>query len=200
MESCARLLELFPEYAEGELSPQESGRVSIHIGECASCQLRVRRHRDLLTALHSLPQVVPPDHFRQSTMSRVAEAPLPGRAFRRGHLRLVKAVIWFGLAGAAGGAGRLGAILFGRDFPGRAGLLPDPSFLADQLQNMGRLALSLLMEIATRTQVPGFFLAPHNLFTWGGLLSLLLLSGLAAAAVGVGVFATARVLLSRSGD
>ena len=200
MESCARLMGLFPEYAEGELSNQESGRVSAHIGECASCQLRVKRHREILTALDRLPQVVPPDDFRGSVMIRVAGDPLPGPAFRRSHLRLVKAVAWIALAGVAGAAGKMGEALIGRDFPGVTGPLLDPALFADQLQNMGRLAFSLLMEIATRAQVPGFFLAPHNPFAWGGLLSLLLLSGLAAAAVGVGVVATARVLLGHRGN
>jgi anti-sigma factor RsiW len=194
MESCARVIGMFPEYAEGELSPPESGRVSSHLEKCGACALRVKRHKDIVEALDRLPQVVPPDCFRTSVMSRVIAAPLRRPARRPCHLRLVKALFWLTLAGAGGSAAGAGACLWGRDFAGRTHLL-DPSFYADWAGSLGRFAFSLLLDIATRAGAPGVFSAPHNPFAWGGLLSALLLSGLVAGAVGLGVLATARVLL-----
>jgi hypothetical protein len=198
MESCARVIDLFPDYAEGELPPLEAGRVANHLQECSPCCLRVERHREILSALDRLPQVIPPDHFRRALMALVAASPLPPPVARRSHLRLVKVVAWIGLAGAASAAGTTGAWLLGRSFAARPGLL-EPSFYLDQIQEVGKLAYSLLLAIATRAELPGLFLAPHNLFAWGGVLTTLLLSGLAAAAVGVGVLATARVLLGHRG-
>jgi predicted anti-sigma-YlaC factor YlaD len=195
MESCAKVIEWFPEYAEGELPPLESGRVSSHLDECGSCAKRVERHREMLKALDRLPQIIPPALFLDSVMSRVTAAPLAGRASRRHHLRLVKAMLWLSMAGVGGALGAASAWLLGRDFAARTGLL-EPSVYVDRIESVGRLAFSFLLEIATRAEIPGLFLSPHNPFAWGGLLTTLLLSGLAAAAVGVGVLATARALLN----
>lgn len=198
MESCARVIGMFPEYAEGELPPLDSGRVSSHLEKCGACALRVKRHREILAALDRLPQVIPPDCFRASVMSRVIAAPLPLPSRRPRHLHLVKALFWATLACAGGSAAGAGACLWGRDFVGGAPLL-DPSFYADWVGNLGRLAFSFLLDIATRAELPGVLSSPHNPFAWGGLLSVLLLSGLAAGAVGLGVLATARVLLGNRG-
>jgi len=198
MESCARVIAMFPEYAEGELPPHESGRVSSHLERCGACALRVERHRNVLAALDRLPQVVPPDCFRASVMNRVNAAPLRLSTSRPHHLRLVKAVFWTALACAGGGAGLARACFRGRDFMGKTALL-DPSLFADRFENLGRTAFSFLLEIATRTAVPGVLPFPHNPFAWGGLLSALVLSGLVAGAVGLGVLATARVLLGHRG-
>lgn len=189
---------MFPEYAEGELPPLDSGRVSSHLEKCGACALRVKRHREILAALDRLPQVIPPECFRASVMSRVIAAPLPLPSRRPRHLHLVKALFWATLACAGGSAAGAGACLWGRDFVGGAPLL-DPSFYADWVGNLGRLAFSFLLDIATRAELPGVLSSPHNPFAWGGLLSVLLLSGLAAGAVGLGVLATARVLLGNRG-
>jgi hypothetical protein len=198
MESCARVIGMFPEYAEGELPPLDSGRVSSHLEKCGACALRVKHHRNVLAALDRLPQVISPDSFRASVMSRVIAAPLRLPSRRPRHLHLVKALFWVTLACAGGAAAGAGACLWGRDFAGRTGLL-DPSFYADWVGSLGRLAFSLLLDIATRAEVPGVLSSPHSPFAWGGFLSALLLSGLAAGAVGLGVLATARVLLGNRG-
>jgi hypothetical protein len=198
MESCARVIDLFPEFAEGELPPLEAGRVSVHLTHCAPCSHRVERHREILSALEGLPQVIPPDLFLDSVMARVAAAPLPVPAARRSHLRLVRTVVWICMAAAAGASTAGGACLLGRDFAARTGLL-EPSFYLDQAQGVGKLAYSLLLAIATRAELPGLFFSPHSLFALGGILSTLLVSGLAAAALGVGVLATARALLTHRG-
>ena len=189
---------MFPEYAEGELPPLESGRVSSHLEKCGACALRVKRHRDILAALDRLPRVVPPGGFRASVMDRVNAAPLRPSSHRPRHLVLVKALFWATLASAGGSAAGAGACLWGRDFS-RGTRLLDPSFYADWVGNLGHLAFSLLLDIATRAEIPGVLSSPRNLFAWGGLLSALLLSGLAAGAVGLGVLATARVLLGNRG-
>ena len=198
MESCARVISMFPEYAEGELPPVESGRVSSHLEKCGACTLRVERQRTLLAALETLPQVVPPGSLRDSVMARVMAAPLRVPSRRPRHLRLVRTVFYAALACAAGSAGLAGALLRGRDFAGK-GLLLDPSLYADWAESLGRIAFSFLMDIATRAALPGVLPAAHSPIAWGGLVSVLILTGLAAGAVGLGVLATARVLLGPRG-
>ena len=198
MESCARVIAMFPGYAEGELPPRDSGRVSAHLEGCGACAARVRRHQDLLAALDGLPQVVPPDGFRASVMNRVMAAPLRASHPRPRHLRLVKAVFWAVLACAAGSAGLAGACLRCRGFMGKIAFL-DPSLCTERVEGAGRAAFSFLVGITTRAAVPGALPSPHSSFAWGGFLSALVLSALIAGALGLGVLATARVLLSDRG-
>jgi anti-sigma factor RsiW len=198
MESCARVVGMFPDYADGGLSSPESGRVASHLEVCAPCARRVARQREILTALDHLPQVMPPDRLREAIMSRVAAAPLRVPGIRRSHLRLVKVLFWMTLASAAGAAAAGGSFLLGRDFAGRTGLL-EPAVYADWIESFGRLAFSFLMDIATRAQIPNLFSSTHNPFAWGGVLTSLLATGFAIAAIGVGVLATARVLIGFRG-
>ena len=194
MESCARVISMFPEYADGELPPTESGRVSSHLERCGACARRVERQRNVIAALEALPQVVPPGTFRDSVMARVMAAPLRAPSPRPQHLRLVRTVLYAALAFAAGSAGIAGAFLRGRDLAGTGRLL-DPSLYAEWAESLGRVAFSFLLDIATRAALPGALPAPHSPVAWGGLVSVLIFTGLAAGAVGLGVLATARVLL-----
>ncbi len=198
MESCARVIRLFPEYAEGELAPLDRERVAVHIRHCGPCTLRVRRHREILSALEQLPQVVPPDHFRESIMAQVIADPLPRSHSRRSHLRLVRGIFWAAVAWTSGAAGLGLARLLGKGFAGRIQLL-DPSVYAEWIESLGRFVFSLLQEITTRSRVAGTLVAPHGLFAWGGLLPTLLATALAAGMVGLGLLATARVLLGNRG-
>ena len=196
MESCARVMPLVPQYAEGELSTPEASRVASHLECCGSCMVRVRRHRELLTALDRLPQVVPPSSFRSAVMSRVRAAAPPARANRPRHLRLVKALFWTSLAGAGGSASGTAVLLWGRDVAGRTALF-DPNFFVEWIGSFGRFALSLLLEIATRSEVPGPLLTSHTALISGSFLTALFLAALAAGALGVGFLATVRALLGK---
>ncbi len=198
MESCARVIRLFPEYAEGDLAPLDRDRVALHLRQCGPCTLRVKRHREFLSALEQLPQVVPPDHFHESIMAQVAADPLPRPHSRGSHLRLIKGAFWVSLAWTSGAAGVAGARLLRNGFAGRIQPL-DPSVYAEWIESLGRFVFSFLLEITTRARVAGVLSSPHGLFAWGGLLSTLLATVLAAGMVGLGLLATARVLLGNRG-
>jgi anti-sigma factor RsiW len=197
MESCARVMPLVPQYAEGELSTPEASRVASHLECCGPCMVRVRLHRELLSALDRLPQVIPPSSFRATVMSRVLAAAPPARAARPRHLRLVKALFWTSLAGAGGSATGTAVLFLGRDVAGRTALF-DPNFFVEWLGSFSRFALSLLLEIATRSEIPGPWLPSHTALISGSFLTALSLAALAAGALGVGFFATLRALLGKS--
>jgi hypothetical protein len=129
-------------------------------------------------------------------MSRVLAASPPARADRPRHLRLVKALFWTALAGAGGSTAGTAVLLWGRDVAGRTALF-DPNFFVEWIGSFSRFALSLLLEIATRSEVPGPLLPSHTALVSGGFLTALLLAALAAGALGVGFLATVRALLGK---
>jgi hypothetical protein len=149
----------------------------------------------IVAALDHLPQVATPDHLRESVMARIAADPLPSPAFRRSQLRLVRTLFWIILGGIGGATGFAGARLLGREFAQRTVFL-DPSFYGEWVENAGRVAFSFLVEIATRAQITGALSSPRGALAWGGAVSSLLFAGLVAGAVGVGLLATARLLLT----
>ena len=194
MESCGSFIGVLQAYSEAEMAPELARRVSSHLDACHACRRRVTIYQELFGALEWIPQIAPPSEFRASVMSRVLADPLPLPASpSRAHLRLVHAILWtfFASGIAAGGAG---ATFLSRSTWGGWGLL-DPGALAQALLSLSRGAFFLLLDVATRGEMPALLPSPHNPFDWGIVPAALAAILGAAAAVGLGILATARTVL-----
>jgi putative zinc finger protein len=194
MESCARVAARLPEYVADELTRATEGRLAEHLTDCADCRKRAAGHLFVLDALRTLPQVAPPVDLRGAVMQRILSNPLPspGRA-SRGRLRIVRTLLWttpLMLLGAVGGAGA--ALVFGRGWD-RPGVL-DPTILPDWVENLGRLAFSFLLDVATRTELPFLPSSPSTSIPWQGLALLVALALAVLGLAGLGLLMTARVL------
>jgi anti-sigma factor RsiW len=193
MESCDRLVPLLPDFAEGEATPLVYLRVAAHLDRCGACRRRVEEHRGLIEQLEELPRVVPPPDFRAGVMARIAasratEGERPLSRSRWIHVLVGAAA----LATAAGGG--TGAAALSRS-PWTVFSIVEPETLLAALESAGRIALSLLLEVVTSSQLPSIPTTPHLLAGWGAFLAGVAFLGLGAGAIGLGIAATARALL-----
>jgi anti-sigma factor RsiW len=193
MESCARVAVLLPEFVEGEIPLDESGRIGGHLRVCGACRRRAAGHQRTLEALDSLPQVVPPSDLRLLVMRQVRSNPLPvaGRTAR--HLRLVKSLFWAAFIGMASLTSGAGAILLARASLGRTSLA-DPTLLTDWLITLGQLAFSLVLSVATRAEVPSLLSTPRSIASWGSASGWILVLGVTCIPITFGILATARAV------
>jgi anti-sigma factor RsiW len=193
MESCARVTGLLPEFVEGDILPDDSGRVGDHLRLCGACRRRAEGHRRTLEALESLPQVVPPSDLRLHVMRQVLSNPLPLERSRSRHLRLVKAFIWAAFLGFASLTSGAGALLLARASLGKTSLA-DPTLLTEWLIALGQLAFSLVLSVATRAETPSFFATPRSFTSWGSASGWFLVLGATCIAMAFVIFATARAV------
>jgi len=198
MESCATLIGVLQEYAEGETSPEASLHVLGHLHACAACRRRVAAHKDLFRMLDDLPRVALPPDFRFSVMTRVLEAPLPSEGLGRRHLRRIPAFIGFAAAAASVGAGTAGAYFVSRYRWGGWSIM-DPETSARWITGLGRIAYSFLLDVVTRTTVPALLPSTHGPSGWGLGVVAFVLAACAVGALGLGILATARALSSHPG-
>jgi len=197
MESCARVATLLPEYVAEELSRATEGRLAGHLTDCGDCRRKAAGHLHVLDALRSLPQVAPPPDLRAAVMERILAHPLPrpGRAPRG---RVIRTFLWTAplmLLGAVAGTGA--ALIIGRGWD-RPGIL-DPTLLPDWIENLGKLAFSFLLDMATRTDLPLLPSSPLTTLPWEGLAMLVAIAVALIGAAGLGLLMTARVL-ANAGD
>lgn len=196
-DSCTLVMARLPDYVEGLMSADREWRISRHLAACTSCRRRVKTQRRLMKALGEMPRVRVPVDFRSSVMRRVVEAPLPVLVPpHRSHLKLVHLLIWT-LAAVASGALGAGVRILARGHWNLPSLL-DPVLLIERIGGLGRLALTLMLEVFSRSQLPSLMPSLHIPFASAGLAALitaLIAVGLAAGALGLGVLATARSFL-----
>ena len=193
MESCARVIGLLPQFIEGDGPDESAGRVSSHLLVCEACRRRAERQRKTLAALNALPLIIPPDDFRIGLMQRVRSHPIaiPRKAVR--HLRLVRVFFWAAVLGVAAltlGAGA--ALLAKASFVKTS--ITDPTLLTEWLVAMGQFAFSLVLSVATRSDLPALFPAPRAFALWGGLLGSMVTLGATCLVAGLGILATARAV------
>ena len=193
MESCARVIEMLPEYVEEELGLEAFRRVGSHLEVCHPCCRRVESHRRALEALEALPHVMPPAELRLAVMRRVRRHPLPSSRSTRSHLRLLTPFFWAAFVGMAALTSGAGALLLARASWGRSSLT-DPTFLTEWLIALGQTAFSFLLSVATRSELPSLFSSSRSLFVWQGVAGWLLVIGASCLVMGFGLFATARVV------
>lgn len=194
MESCARLVGMLQEFTEGVMASEGARRVSAHLEVCAACRKRARVCGEIVDALERLPQISPAPEFRSRVMARVMASPLPiASAGRRSRLRLVHRLVGAAVA-LASAAGATGSYLVSRSSWSGFGRL-EPGLYQEALESLGRVAFSFLLEIVTRAELPVLFTSHQSPSGWGLAAVLLLALGCAAAAIGLGIFATARSIL-----
>ena len=193
MESCARVIEMLPEYVEEELPRETSARIGVHLLSCGACRRRVEGHRRTLEALESLPQVIPPPDLRLAVMQQVRDHPLPAARGTRGHLRLVRAFCWTALLVLAGTASSAGALLLAGASWGRTSLT-DPILLTEWLVALGQMAFSFLLNMATRTGAPLLLPSYPSFLAWQGGLGWMLATVAMCLVMGFGILATARAV------
>ncbi len=193
MESCARVTGLLPEFVEGEMTLSDSGRVGNHLHACGACRRRAEGHRRTLEALDSLPQVVPPSELRLQVMRQVRRSPLAVGRKRVPHLRLVKAFFLAAFVAMASLTSGAGALFLARASLGRTSLA-DPTLLTEWLIALGQLAFSLVLNVATRAEIPSLFSTPRGLTSWGGSSGWIIVLGATCVAMACGILATARVV------
>ena len=193
MESCARVTGLLPEFVEGETTHSDSGRVGDHLRVCGACRRRAEGHRRTLEALESLPQVVPPSELRLQVMRQVRRSPLAVGRKTVPHLRLVKAFFWAAFVAMASLTSGAGALFVARASLGRTSLA-DPTLLPEWLIALGQLAFSLVLNVATRAEIPSLFSTPRGLASWGGSSGWIIVLGATCVAMAFGILATARVV------
>lgn len=197
MESCAKLVGMLQVYVEGEISPEASQRVSIHLVSCAACRRRVARYRILFRALDRMPRVLPPAEWLAALMTRILATPPPGAPSRsRGQLRLIRPMIWAAAAaGLLSGGAQAYSIHRTHSFPW---LLTDLGSYLGWIAELSRVALSLLTQIRNMLELPGLVLTLHSPFGWEFVAPVVLLLAALAGAFGVVILATARVLLDQN--
>ncbi|MCI0568530.1 MAG: hypothetical protein L0Z52_10145 [Acidobacteria bacterium] len=109
------------------------------------------------------------------------------------HLRLVKAIFWAAFVGMASLTSGAGALFVARASLGRTSLA-DPTLLTDWLIALGQLAFSLVVNVATRAEIPSLFSTPRSLTFWGGASGWMIVLGATCVAMAFGILATARVV------
>jgi len=131
-------------------------------------------------------------------MTRILEAPPKALTSQsRGQLRLIRSMIWV-VAAAGLLSGGAGAYTMHRTYSSPWPLTDLGSYWG-WIAEVGRVVFSLLVQIRSVLELPGFALTLHNPFTWGFMVPALLLLAALGGAFGVVVLATARVLLDQNG-
>jgi anti-sigma factor RsiW len=63
--------ELFSDYLEGELSPQEQQELSAHLQECESCRAELEDLRKTMSSLSGLMTLPPPEGFVSKVQQKI---------------------------------------------------------------------------------------------------------------------------------
>jgi predicted anti-sigma-YlaC factor YlaD len=63
--------DLFSEYLEGELAPEEQAKVAEHLQGCEECRKELETFRHTLRSLSGLRPLPPPDNFARKVQQRI---------------------------------------------------------------------------------------------------------------------------------
>ncbi len=77
--------ELFSEYLEGELSPEQQAEVKAHLEGCEECRQELEAFRQTMRALSGLRPLPPPEGFARKVQQRIHRRSR-GRFFRADRL------------------------------------------------------------------------------------------------------------------
>src|SRR5262245_32130202 len=81
--NCQRVQELFLDYQDGQLAPDESAQVRTHLSSCPTCQREWAALQEITRKLDHLPVETPSPRLREQfyamldTHQREADAPSP---------------------------------------------------------------------------------------------------------------------------
>lgn len=90
---CQQIQELLSAYLDGEVEPSQQAQIKAHLEDCATCRCQWEDLVASVTLLRGLPEVSPPESFREQLLHKLEGQRLyaPRRRFRLGWPKFIAA-------------------------------------------------------------------------------------------------------------